>query len=115
MQRLSRLEEEEKNYIETRKRKFFAEVLNAVREFQLQIQNTMKRRRQRNDGIMVCYVSFLYLFIFTFYAYLKWDKNIVGKVWRNILKRRVEKEKKRKQTNMVSRKQASHWSQELLQ
>ncbi|KAM3755195.1 hypothetical protein ACB098_02G022400 [Castanea mollissima] len=51
-ERLSRLEEEEKNYIETRKRKFFAEVLNAVREFQLQIQNTMKRRRQRNDGIM---------------------------------------------------------------
>lgn len=73
MQRLSRLEEEEKNYIETRKRKFFAEVLNAVREFQLQIQNSMKRRRQRNDGIMVCYMSFLYLFIFTFYAYLKWD------------------------------------------
>ncbi|KAL4600126.1 hypothetical protein ACB092_11G175500 [Castanea dentata] len=52
-ERLSRLEEEEKNYIETRKRKFFAEVLNAVREFQLQIQNSMKRRRQRNDGIMV--------------------------------------------------------------
>ncbi|KAK7860436.1 putative atp-dependent dna helicase chr12 [Quercus suber] len=52
LKRLSRLEEEEKNYIETRKRKFFAEVLNAVREFQLQIQNSMKRRRQRNDGIM---------------------------------------------------------------
>lgn len=30
------------------------------------------------------------------------DKNIVGKVWGNILKRGVEKEKKRKQKNMVS-------------
>lgn len=53
-QRLSRLEEEEKNLIETAKRKFFAEVLNAVREFQLQIQATQKRRRQRNDGVQVC-------------------------------------------------------------
>jgi hypothetical protein len=76
MQRLSRLEEEEKNLVETRKRKFFAEVLNAVREFQLQIQASMKRRRQRNDGVLVCYVSFLYLFVFTFYAYLKWDMEI---------------------------------------
>ncbi|KAL1211796.1 putative ATP-dependent DNA helicase CHR12 [Cardamine amara subsp. amara] len=50
-ERLSRLEEEEKNLIETAKRKFFAEVLNAVREFQLQIQATQKRRRQRNDGV----------------------------------------------------------------
>ncbi|XP_042939804.1 probable ATP-dependent DNA helicase CHR12 isoform X3 [Carya illinoinensis] len=50
-ERLSRLEEEEKNLMETRKRKFFAEVLNAVREFQLQIQASMKRRKQRNDGI----------------------------------------------------------------
>ncbi|CAN8260319.1 unnamed protein product [Cochlearia groenlandica] len=50
-ERLSRLEEEEKNQIETAKRKFFAEVLNAVREFQLQIQATQKRRRQRNDFV----------------------------------------------------------------
>lgn len=54
MQRLSRLEEEQKNQMETRKRKFFAEVLNAVREFQLQIQASMKRRKQRNDGVQVC-------------------------------------------------------------
>ncbi|CAN8269922.1 unnamed protein product [Cochlearia groenlandica] len=50
-ERLSRLEEEEKNLIETAKRKFFAEVLNGVREFQLHIQATQKRRRQRNDGV----------------------------------------------------------------
>lgn len=65
VQRLSRLEEEEKNLMETRKRKFFAEVLNAVREFQLQIQASMKRRKQRNDGIQVCY-PFLCLSVFTF-------------------------------------------------
>lgn len=51
-ERLSRLEEEQKNQIETRKRKFFAEVLNAVREFQLQIQASLKRRKQRNDGVL---------------------------------------------------------------
>ncbi|CAK9329073.1 unnamed protein product [Citrullus colocynthis] len=50
-ERTSRLEEEEKNQIETRKRKFFAEILNAVREFHLQIQASIKRRKQRNDGI----------------------------------------------------------------
>ncbi|KAH8500378.1 hypothetical protein H0E87_015586 [Populus deltoides] len=50
-ERLSRLEEEERNHVETRKRKFFAEILNAVREFQLQVQATLKRRKQRNDGI----------------------------------------------------------------
>ncbi|KAF7837257.1 putative ATP-dependent DNA helicase CHR12 isoform X1 [Senna tora] len=50
-ERLSKLEEEEKNHIETRKRKFFAEILNAVREFQLQIQASLKRRKQRNDGV----------------------------------------------------------------
>ncbi|CAL0320701.1 unnamed protein product [Lupinus luteus] len=50
-QRLSRLEEEEKNQIETRKRRFFAEILNTVREFQLQIQASLKRRKQRNDGV----------------------------------------------------------------
>ncbi|KAJ1423774.1 SNF2-related, N-terminal domain [Sesbania bispinosa] len=50
-ERLSRLEEEEKNHIETKKRKFFAEILNTVREFQLQIQASLKRRKQRNDGV----------------------------------------------------------------
>ncbi|KAK0608536.1 hypothetical protein LWI29_032098 [Acer saccharum] len=50
-ERLSRLEEEARNHIETRKRKFFAEILNAVREFQVNIQASIKRRKQRNDGI----------------------------------------------------------------
>lgn len=53
MQRLSRLEEQAKNHMETRKRRFFAEILNAVREFQLQIQAFLKRRKQRNDGVQV--------------------------------------------------------------
>lgn len=51
-ERLSRLEEEEKNYVETRKRKFFADLLNAAREFQLQVGAASKRRKQRNDGVM---------------------------------------------------------------
>lgn len=55
MQRLSRLEEEEKNRLETRKRRFFAEILNAVREFQLQVQAALKRRKQRNDGVQASY------------------------------------------------------------
>ncbi|KAH1156879.1 hypothetical protein GYH30_029611 [Glycine max] len=50
-ERLSRLEEQAKNHMETRKRRFFAEILNAVREFQLQIQAFLKRRKQRNDGV----------------------------------------------------------------
>ncbi|KAL5701805.1 putative ATP-dependent DNA helicase chr12 [Ranunculus cassubicifolius] len=50
-ERLSRLEEEEKNRIETRKRKFFAEILNIAREFQLQGQASLKRRKQRNDFV----------------------------------------------------------------
>lgn len=50
-ERLSRLEEEAKNNVETRKRKFFADLLNAVREFQLQVQATLKRRKQRNDSV----------------------------------------------------------------
>lgn len=54
LQRLSRLEEEEKNRIESRQRKFFAEILDAARELQLQIQATHKRRKQRNDGIQAC-------------------------------------------------------------
>ncbi|XP_061354403.1 probable ATP-dependent DNA helicase CHR12 isoform X3 [Gastrolobium bilobum] len=50
-ERLSRLEVQAKNHVETRKRRFFAEILNAVREFQLQIQASLKRRKQRNDGV----------------------------------------------------------------
>ncbi|KAK6130355.1 hypothetical protein DH2020_035912 [Rehmannia glutinosa] len=49
-ERLSRFEEEEKNRIETKKRKFFADLLNAARELQLQVQAAQKRRKQRNDG-----------------------------------------------------------------
>ncbi|KAK4372446.1 hypothetical protein RND71_007830 [Anisodus tanguticus] len=49
-QRLSRLEEEERNRVETTKRRFFADVLNAARELQLQVQAVQKRRKQRNDG-----------------------------------------------------------------
>ncbi|KAL6532322.1 putative ATP-dependent DNA helicase chr12 [Orobanche gracilis] len=50
-ERLSRFEEEERNHIETRKRKFFADLLNAARELQLQVQAAQKRRKQRNDGV----------------------------------------------------------------
>ncbi|KAM7462757.1 hypothetical protein LguiA_030878 [Lonicera macranthoides] len=50
-ERLSKLEEEEKNRVETRKRKFFAEVVTAARELQLQVQAAQKRRKQRNDGV----------------------------------------------------------------
>ncbi|GAU24878.1 hypothetical protein TSUD_116020 [Trifolium subterraneum] len=50
-ERLSRLEEQAKSDIETRTRRFFAEILNAVREFQLQIQGSLKRRKQRNDAV----------------------------------------------------------------
>jgi len=60
MQRLSRLEEKEKNHIETRTRKFFAEILNTVREFQLQIQASLKRRKQRNDGVQVHFSSLIF-------------------------------------------------------
>ena len=64
LQRLSRLEEEEKNQIESRKRKFFAEILNAVREFQLQIQASLKRRKQRNDWVQVlcCFSVMSFMF-----------------------------------------------------
>ncbi|KAJ9538433.1 hypothetical protein OSB04_031166 [Centaurea solstitialis] len=58
-ERLSKLEEEEKNRIETKKRKFFAEILNAARELQLQVQAAQKRRKQRNDGVQV-HKLFLY-------------------------------------------------------
>ncbi|KAL7592715.1 hypothetical protein Lser_V15G33809 [Lactuca serriola] len=50
-ERLTKLEEEEKNRVETRKRKFFAEILNAIRELQLQVQASQKRRKQRNDAV----------------------------------------------------------------
>ncbi|KAL0414564.1 UNVERIFIED_CONTAM: putative ATP-dependent DNA helicase CHR12 [Sesamum radiatum] len=50
-ERLSRFEEEERNRIETRKRKFFADLLNGARELQLQVQAAQKRRKQRNDGV----------------------------------------------------------------
>ncbi|XP_047319320.1 probable ATP-dependent DNA helicase CHR12 [Impatiens glandulifera] len=50
-ERRSKQEEEEKNFIETKKRKFFAELLNAARELQFQIQAIQKRRKQRNDGV----------------------------------------------------------------
>ncbi|CAL9192040.1 probable ATP-dependent DNA helicase CHR12 [Musa acuminata AAA Group] len=50
-ERMSRLEEDEKNQADIRKRKFFAEILNAARESQLQAQAVLKRRKQRNDGI----------------------------------------------------------------
>ncbi|KAK9139734.1 hypothetical protein Scep_009415 [Stephania cephalantha] len=56
-ERLSRLEEEEKNRVETRKRKFFAEILNAAREFQFQGQASLKRRKQRNDGVQAWHVK----------------------------------------------------------
>ncbi|GFY85074.1 SNF2/Brahma-type chromatin-remodeling protein CHR12 [Actinidia rufa] len=44
-ERLSRLQEEEKNLVETRKRKFFAELLNAARELQLQAWHGRQRQR----------------------------------------------------------------------
>lgn len=50
-ERLSRWEEEEKNRNEIRKRKFFADLLNTAREFQLQAQAASKRRKVRNDHV----------------------------------------------------------------
>ncbi|XP_068658270.1 probable ATP-dependent DNA helicase CHR12 isoform X2 [Aristolochia californica] len=52
-ERLSRLEEEEKKRTDIRKKKFFAELLDTAREFQLQAQAALKRRKQRNDGVQV--------------------------------------------------------------
>lgn len=62
LQRMSRLEEDEKNQVDIRKRKFFAEILNAAREFQLQAQAVLKRRKQRNDGIQVLVSAILIRF-----------------------------------------------------
>ncbi|XP_071741647.1 probable ATP-dependent DNA helicase CHR12 [Rutidosis leptorrhynchoides] len=50
-ERLTKLEEEEKNRVETKKRKFFADILNAIRELQVQVLASQKRRKQRNDGV----------------------------------------------------------------
>nr|CAB3460189.1 unnamed protein product [Digitaria exilis] len=50
-ERMSRLEEEEKNQADIRKRKFFTEILNAYREHQVQLATTFKQRKQRNDGV----------------------------------------------------------------
>lgn len=50
-ERLSRIEEEARNRVETKKRKFFVDILNAARELQLHVQAVQKRRKQRNDGI----------------------------------------------------------------
>ncbi|GMP56492.1 hypothetical protein CsSME_00020957 [Camellia sinensis var. sinensis] len=44
-ERLSRFKEEEKNLMETRTRKFFAELLNAARELQLQAWHGRQRQR----------------------------------------------------------------------
>ncbi|XP_022721807.1 probable ATP-dependent DNA helicase CHR12 isoform X2 [Durio zibethinus] len=51
LKRLSRLRDEERNHLENRKRKFFSEIVNAFRDFQFQIQATLKRRKQRNDSV----------------------------------------------------------------
>lgn len=50
-ERLSRWAEEEKNRNEVRKRKFFADLLNTAREFQLQAQAASKRRKLKNDHV----------------------------------------------------------------
>ncbi|AQK42094.1 chromatin complex subunit A [Zea mays] len=55
-ERMSRLEEEEKNQADIRKRKFFAEILNASREHQVQLGTTFKQRKQRNDGVQAWHV-----------------------------------------------------------
>ncbi|XP_062230731.1 probable ATP-dependent DNA helicase CHR719 [Phragmites australis] len=55
-ERISRLEEEEKNQADIRKRKFFTEILNAFREHQVQLATTYKQRKQRNDGVLAWHV-----------------------------------------------------------
>ncbi|KAL6840993.1 hypothetical protein ACP4OV_029253 [Aristida adscensionis] len=55
-ERISRLEEEEKNQVDIRKRKFFGEILNASREHQVQLGVTHKQRKQRNDGVLAWHV-----------------------------------------------------------
>lgn len=68
LQRLTKLEEEVKNRVETKKRKFFADIFNAIRELQLQVQASQKRRKQRNDGVQVC-KSHLCVRIYAFTVY----------------------------------------------
>ncbi|RZC92224.1 hypothetical protein C5167_026857 [Papaver somniferum] len=48
----SRIGGEEKSRIEIRQRKFFGEVLNASREFQMHVQTVLKRRKHRNDHVL---------------------------------------------------------------
>ncbi|CAD6272957.1 unnamed protein product [Miscanthus lutarioriparius] len=45
-----------KNQADIRKRKFFAEILNASREHQVQLATTFKQRKQRNDGVQAWHV-----------------------------------------------------------
>lgn len=56
-QRLTKIEEE-KNIVETRKRKFLAEIQNAVMELKLQVQSSQKHLKQLNDGVQVCKLLF---------------------------------------------------------
>lgn len=71
------MEEEEKNQVEMNKRKFFAEILNIAREFQAREQASFKRRKQRNDGVMVS-IKFNYLVSFSFfYAALSVQYSVV--------------------------------------
>ena len=60
LQRISKREEEEKNQAEPRKRRFFTEILNAAREYQVQTSATYKRRKQRNDGVQEWFDLFPY-------------------------------------------------------
>ncbi|GKB80450.1 MAK10-like protein [Tanacetum coccineum] len=61
--RLTKLEEEENIRVEIRKRKFFAEILNGIRELQLQVQASQKRRKQQNDVVQVCKSISLYIYV----------------------------------------------------
>ena len=54
-----RVEEEEQARVAMRKRKFFNELLNLVREVQLQGQSVFKKRKQRNDNVQVCIYYFI--------------------------------------------------------
>ncbi|XP_024535558.1 probable ATP-dependent DNA helicase CHR12 [Selaginella moellendorffii] len=51
-ERQRRLEQAEQDRIQTRKRKFFSELMNFGREFLLQGQQIVKLQKQRNDGII---------------------------------------------------------------
>lgn len=62
MQRLSKLHEEEKNRIQNRERKFFAAILDASRELQLQVQAAQKHRHELNENVKACYLIFFFYF-----------------------------------------------------